>query len=114
MTELCDLAYKYGSDKCPQNKHHFTEWYYQEFISRREAVRKVVEIGIGELEIPNPMNCKIGSSLYMWRDFFPNAMIYGVDIDPKLLIQDDRIQCFEYNQWKEADMLWLLEQVGTE
>ena len=95
MTELCDLAYKYGSDKCPQIKHHFTEWYYQEFVSRKESVRKVVEIGIGELGIENPANCKIGASLYMWRDFFPNAMIYGIDIDKNLLIRDDRIQCFE-------------------
>ena len=30
-TELCDIAFKYGVDKCPQINHAFTPFYYNLF-----------------------------------------------------------------------------------
>lgn len=43
MTELCELAYKYGTDKCPQIKHFYTPYYYKLFKDRRLSVKKVLE-----------------------------------------------------------------------
>lgn len=104
MTELCDIAYKYGTDKCPQLKHHFTEWYYSEFNDRREQVRKVLEIGIGCLP---PKNVP-GASLLMWHEWFPNAWIYGADIDMGLVLaakdRQNHIETFYCDQRNAEDL----------
>ena len=53
-----------------------------------------------------------GASLRVWRDFFPNANIYGADVDKKILFSDDRIYTFYVDQfnpqsiqemWKNVD-----------
>ena len=103
MTLLCDLAFKYGTDKCPQIKHHYTEVYYEIFKDRRESVRKVVEIGI-----------ETGASLRMWRDFFPNAMVYGADIVPESLFSEERIETFLCDQSVGEDLVRLVEKVGSD
>jgi len=38
------------------------------------------------------INGKPGASLRVWRDYFPNATIWGADIDEKSLIQEERIR----------------------
>jgi hypothetical protein len=103
MTLLCDLALKYGTDKCPQIKHHYTEVYYEMFRDRRRDVRKVVEIGV-----------HTGASLRMWRDFFPNAMVYGADIVPKFLFRDERIETFRCDQSAKGDLVELIGKTGTD
>lgn len=109
MTELCDIAFKYGTDKCPQTKHHFTEFYYEMFRDRRKEIKKVVEIGIGCLA---PRFIK-GASLYMWRDFFPKAKIYGVDIRSDLMIHGEkRIETFCYDQTVKSDLKELIMIIG--
>lgn len=105
--ELDELAIKYGADKW--GKHHYTPVYYNLFASKRNMVRKVVEIGIGEgvskMKVNPPQK---GASLKMWRDFFPNAQIYGVDNDPKCLFTENRIKTFLFDQNKEDDLISLL------
>jgi len=110
MTELCEIGFKYKTDKCPQIKHHFTEWYYHEFNGRRNDVRKVVEIGIGNM---HPYFVR-GASLYMWREYFPNAMIYGADIDPQLLFTDQRIDTVYCDQTNPDDLIHLLDVTGSD
>ena len=102
LTPLCELARKYGSDKFSA-KHSYTEWYYNTFKDRRETVRKVVEIGVGE-----------GASLRMWRDFFPNAMIYGADIDPKRCFQSERIDVTRCDQANILDLEQLIAHTGPD
>ena len=115
ITELCELAFKYGSDKCPQIKHHYTPVYFDLFNNHREEIKKVVEIGV---EYPETMNnypnYKIGASLYMWRDFFPNAQIYGADILPNLVFKDDRIETFQCDQTNKEDLERLIRNVGSD
>jgi hypothetical protein len=57
----------------------------------REKAQKVLEIGIcGYRDIPNNV---VGASLFVWRDFFPNATIYGIDNDGRFIFNDQhRIQ----------------------
>ena len=100
-TPLCRLAFKYGSDKCPQLKHHFTEFYFELFNNKKAKVKKVLEIGIW-----------YGASLYMWREFFPNAKIYGADFNKDLLFKTNRIQTFLCDQTKEADLIKLITKTG--
>lgn len=97
-TELCELAVKHGTDKVIWG---YTPTYYTLLAPRREQVKRVLEIGIcGERDIPNNHT---GASLYVWSEFFPNAEIIGIDIDPKWMVNDGRIKslCVDaYNSGK--------------
>jgi len=110
MTILSTLGWKYKTDKCPQIKHHFTEFYDEMFRYRRDTVKKVVEIGIGNM---HPYYVK-GASLYMWREYFPNARIYGADIDPNLLFEEDRIKTILCDQTKSEDLGNLIKITGDD
>jgi len=83
MTELCELCVRYGTDKVTWG---YTPHYFAHFKDRRDKVRRVLEIGIcGYRDIPNNV---VGASLFVWRDFFPNAEIYGLDNDSRFIFND--------------------------
>ncbi len=102
-TELCELAYKYGTDKCPQIGHKYTPYYYGLLKDKRYVVKKVLELGIYK-----------GASLRMWRDFFPNAQIYGADINDEYLIQEDRITSFKCDETVKKDLVKLIKKTGSD
>lgn len=116
LTPLCGLAFKYGSDKCPQIKHHYTPFYYDFLFDIKEQIEKVLEIGVGGQSAMVWTNFKYttGASLYMWRDFFPNAQIYGADIDETAIFETDRIKTFLCDQSKREDLLHLISIIGTD
>jgi len=64
---LAELAAKHGTDKEP----NYLRNYARHFDPLREREIHLLELGIFE-----------GSSLKMWRDFFPNGLIAGLDLDP--------------------------------
>jgi|TARA_R100000049_G_C1938188_1_gene82108 hypothetical protein len=101
MDDLTKLAIKYGTDKW--GKHHYTPYYYNMFKDRREKVEKVLEIGVGE-----------GAGLRMWRDFFPNAMIYGAEIDTNRLFIEDRIEVIRCDQSYYDDLIYLVQRIGID
>ncbi len=110
LSNLCD---KYGTDK-GYNKienrifynnwhpHNYTDYYSSLFDHNRENIKKVFECGIGtnNPNLPSSMGSEYtpGGSLRVWRDYFPQAQIYGADIDDKILFQEDRIKTFYVNQ----------------
>lgn len=67
---LDELAVLYNTDK-KNSWHAYTAIYESLFEDRRESVKHVLEIGIEQ-----------GASIKMWRDYFPNAIIHGVDLAP--------------------------------
>jgi hypothetical protein len=89
---LALLATWYGTDKGPRG-HAFTTQYQQHFGRRRTAVRSMLEIGVGGHETNSG-----GSSLRMWRSFFPKAEIIGVDIYKKHLPPERRITIVQGDQ----------------
>ena len=104
MNDLDKLAIKYGADKW--GKHHFTPVYYDLFKNRQKTVKKVIEMGTGE-----------GASLAMWNDFFPNAEIYGADIDPKrvtLPLIYPRITITKCDQTSQDDLIDLLNLTDSD
>ena len=114
-TPLCKLAYKYSTDKCPRIKHVYTPFYYDLLKDRKHTIKKVLEMGIGVKEtMPYYPRYQTGASLRMWRDFFPNAMVYGADISPKALFEDERIKTYLCNEKKEEDIKELVEQTGPD
>jgi len=112
-TPLCKLAWKYGADKCPIIGHMYTPFYYEYFKDMRESVKKVLEFGIGNyrmgMYIPGYV---VGPSLRMWRDFFPNAQVYGADIAPESFFTDDRITTFKCDETDPEQVKKLIETIG--
>lgn len=47
----------------------------------------------------------------MWRDFFPNAQIVGIDNDPKTLFTEDRITCYLCDQKDTATLKKIVGKV---
>lgn len=124
ITELCEIAYKYGTDKCPQLKHSYTPFYYHLLNERKNIIKKVLEIGVGyyrgmdkEEVIYDPgLNRYMhrGASLYMWRDFFPSAQVYGADVRPEAVFEDSRIKIFQCDERKLEDLEKLVSNTGPD
>jgi hypothetical protein len=96
LSLLCDL---YGSDKgtfCGRTAHTYTSVYEYLFSDIRSEVKLVFECGLGtnNPNIPSNMgvNGRPGASLRVWRDYFPNARVIGVDIDKDILFSENRIE----------------------
>jgi hypothetical protein len=81
---LDELALKYDTDKGSQ-VHNYCGIY--EEIFKDIKPRALLEIGIYE-----------GASLRMWRDFFPNTRIYGIDLNPDHCFNEGNITSFEVDQ----------------
>ncbi len=123
-TELCNVAFRYGTDKCPQLKHTYTPFYYELWKDKRDKIKKVLEIGVGHyrgmrhVETIYDSGLKRqyhrGASLYMWRDFFPNAEIYGADIRPETIFEDERITTYLCDERKKEDLVQLIENTGPD
>lgn len=70
--------------------HSYLPIYEQLFMCMREDVKTVVEIGVDG-----------GGSLIMWQEYFPNAQIIGMDINPKppAILGHDRINHLQQNAY---------------
>jgi hypothetical protein len=114
-TELCKLALKYFADKCPQLNHMYTPFYYEFFSPMRNSIKKVLEVGVGNNSIKKVFpEYRPGASLMMWRDFFPNAQIYGADMAREAIFEEDRIKTFYCNEFKKESIEALVEKTGTD
>ncbi len=83
MTELCDIATRHGTDKAPFGWGYTTS-YSRWLADRRGEIKTVLEVGVFR-----------GASLRTWRDFFPDAMVYGIDNDATCTVTgEDRIKTF--------------------
>ena len=58
------------------------------------------------------INGKPGASLRAWRDYFSNALIYGADIDKKILFEEDRIKTFYLDQKNKNDIGKMWSQIN--
>jgi hypothetical protein len=108
LAKYCDI---YGSDKgelkkdghpYPWSSHTYTDVYSRLFSSRRNEINKIFECGIGTNN-PNLISSmgalgKPGASLRVWRDYFPNALVIGADIDTDILFEENRIKTFHIDQ----------------
>ena len=53
-----------------------------------------------------------GASLFTWKEYFPLAKIYGIDINPPL-IDTDRIKIFKCDQGDIIDLAMVQDQIGA-
>lgn len=119
-TPLCELAYKYRTDKCPQIRHSYTLFYHELFKDRRNEIKKVFEMGIGFPKVMAHVERKIGqphvtgASLFMWRDYFPNAMVYGADWDARAMTSGERVKTFICDERYPEDIKAVIRQTGND
>ncbi len=79
------LAIIYGTDKSSLF-HGYTRQYSSHLAPRRRSVRSVLEIGIGGTTSGSGYETPAGGhSLRMWRAYFPNAHVVGIDISRKVV-----------------------------
>lgn len=107
-SELSRLCQKHGTDKGAIDAadhpmdivHNYADFYEVIFSGRRGQVKHVLECGILR-----------GESLRLWREYFPNALITGVDIDESVLFSDERIETHQVDQTDPASIKQFLERV---
>jgi len=123
--ELATLCDKYGSDKgeirssghpYPWPSHSYSDYYRRIWGHCRMAVKRVFECGLGtnnpHLASSMGASGKPGASLRVWRDYFPNAQIYGADIDRDILFSEDRIKTFYIDQLNPSAIRKCWTEVG--
>lgn len=83
---LQELANKHETDK--EKLHGYMQCYEDMLNPIRESAESILEIGIAT-----------GASLRMWKEYFPNATIHGIDIiNGCSILKEDRVKIHIGNQ----------------
>jgi len=99
--ELKELIEKYGSDK---GISEYDQIYSVIFSPVKDEKLSVLEIGVGTMDKECESNFagvmqfyehyKPGGSLRVWRDYFKNSQIFGIDIGKDCVFEEDRIKSY--------------------
>ncbi len=110
MNTIEELVKKYGTDKTLSG---YTPTYESLFSPIKDKATSILEIGLGtqDSSIPSSFvgngnlfeHYKQGGSLRVWRDYFPNAEIYGVDIAEDCMFKEERITTFLFDSSNSND-----------
>jgi len=102
-----ESTYKFGelsllaedkTDKGPTS-HNFTEIYEHIFFPIKNDPIKICEIGIYK-----------GGSLILWQEYFPNATIFGIDIEDNHSLNSKRIKTFIADQSNRDQLKQFIEK----
>jgi hypothetical protein len=98
-TEMCRVMTKFGSDK---GSNKYTTLYSALFNDRRGQTVRILELGLGSNNEEVLSNMGVfgapGASHRGWRQLFPRSLVYGADIDRRILFEEDRIKTFYCDQ----------------
>jgi demethylmacrocin O-methyltransferase len=97
---LPSLASAMGTDK--EGTHYYTKHYAFHFSSLRHRRLKILEIGVER-----------GASLKTWKAYFPNSMIYGIDILDKSIYNARRIKTFQGSQADNEFLGNVIQTIGA-
>jgi hypothetical protein len=110
---LRELFDEYGSDKASQGYH----WIYGSILGHKDSVSAVLEIGIGSTDKAYvshmPELGRPGASLRAFRDFLPDAQIYGADVDRGILFEEKRIKTLFVDQTDRQTFDILAQRIGN-
>ena len=97
---LDQLAMRNGTDKS-SIMHNYTKIYSRYFDEIRYNIKKMMEIGTYQ-----------GASIRMWKEYFPNSMIYGIDNLKLCELEDSRIKIFVGMQ-EDVNFLYnIIKEIG--
>ena len=113
--DLLGQIFRYhGSDK--STKHNFHLIYAHLLRGRRNEPLKILEIGLGTNNLSFKSNMGVDgtpcASVRAFRDWAPNAQVYGADVDPGILVQEERIKTYFVDQTDRASLQNLAHIVG--
>ena len=113
MKDLFEIAKKYSVDKLIL--HTYINYYNTLFMNFE--VKNMLEIGIGleshedEMKIITEEKYVGGNSLLMWKDYFNEAIIHGIDIyNTERFINDDRIKTYVCDQSSKEQLNDLVKE----
>lgn len=120
---LTELANEHGSDKgtvgpsLDWGAHNYTDVYEAYLEPLRELPINLLEIGLGvtgdrwRSKIVHGRNTG-GASVKMWRDYFANGRIYGIDVNEAAELDGERVRTFVADQGELDDLRALTEATG--
>lgn len=103
---LTELATYHKTDKW--GLHWYASHYEQHFRQLRKMNLNILEIGVGGYDDPT----RGGASLRMWKDYFPNGLVYSIDKYDKSNLQEQRIKIFQGSQNDPDFLRWVVQQIG--
>lgn len=104
--DLIRLGEFFGTDKW--GSHWYLQHYQKHFKDWRRRRLKLLEIGVGGYDDW----AKGGNSLRMWKAYFRNANIFGIDIHDKRQYEEERIRIFQGSQTDEAFLRKVVSEAG--
>ena len=79
--------------------------YYLDFYEGYVGKWRTDPITLLEIGVRN------GGSLLLWREYFRNGFIYGIDLEPPCL-EDPSIRCFRCDQGDKETLAAIADQIG--
>ena len=115
-TDLCSIMRKHCSDKGHPNInnawHNYTLYYTQRFKNIKP--KRIFELGLGSNNPNIPSNMGPagvpGASLFGWSEYYPDAKVYGADIDYECLFSTEKIKTFYCDQLNPLSIKKLWQQ----
>lgn len=113
---MCPLFERNNSDK--STWHNYTTFYDYLFKSLNFNPTEVFELGLGTNNEDTPSHMgrsgTPGASLRGFKEYFPNANIYGADVDKRVLFQEERIKTYYCDQTnpKVIENMW--NEIGVD
>ncbi len=104
---LSKLALAFNCDKATD--HNYAKHYQNHFGILRRKRLNILEIGIGGYFDPMAG----GNSLRMWKVYFPNSHIFGIDLYDKSYHDEPRIKTFRGSQVDEDFLINIVHEIGT-
>jgi mycinamicin biosynthesis methyltransferase MycE-like protein len=105
--DLAELAVRYGTDKWG-SMHQYPQHYQRHFGPIRDHRLTILEIGVGGTLDP----VHSGASMKMWKRYFPRAMIYGLDVVDKSIVDASRLTTIMADQSRPEDVTRVAQRFG--
>lgn len=106
MKDLNEIGLRHGTDKV--NGHNYAVPYMFHLSKYENESINLLEIGVGG----DADTLAGGQSLRMWKEYFPKANIYGIDIYDKSKHNEERIKIFKGSQADDKFLNEVCKQIG--
>lgn len=104
--DLVFLADRFRTDKW--GRHWYAPHYQRHLEPFRDREIALLEIGVGGYDDPRAG----GESLRMWKAYFPQARVFGLDLYDKSALEEPRIRIFQGSQDDPAVIERVVAETG--
>jgi SAM-dependent methyltransferase len=112
---LKEVFDSYGCDKAGNHDYHLV---YGAVLKSLGRVGSMLEIGLGTTNTDVVSNMgrvwTPGNSLRAFREYLPGTLVYGADVDRRILFEEERIKTFHVDQTDPATLAELGRMIPGE